>query len=288
MHFTYKSPDSSKLSQGDILVKTDEIKLILSQAHPHYLKDDYLYLIVLTQSCDLHHGNSRYITLAAVRPLELLIARELQNYQSDELEKKSKILDTRKKDYLSRFIEHLLKNNEPEYFYLNEDVSMGLSESCVAFLRLSIAIKYDLHYSACLRAKKLELQDIFKAKLGWLVGNMYSRVGTEEWVPEYKTESEFIEIIQQIIETNCILIDNVKDVLKELRGKYTPIQLSTMNLKELQQEIEMIKIPTRKDKFLERFTDVLSGIEFSSVDQSLKKKIVNEIKNDPGLSALLK
>ena len=76
----------------------------------------------------------------------------------------------------------LLNNNHPEYFYLAEDVDCHLSEACVAFLKLAIPIKSE-HYDRCLAARISQLKEIFQAKLGWLAGNIYSRVGTPDWVP---------------------------------------------------------------------------------------------------------
>ncbi len=187
-HFTYKEPASTQLQQGDILRKTEDIKNLLKIVHPHYLKEDYLYFLVLTQSCDLERRSSKackapYITLAAVRPIELLLEREIKQYQIQHDLAKGKIIDRSYYAKLQSFTEKLLNNNATEYFYLHEDAGMGFSESCVAFLRLSIAIKSKDHYETCLNAKILELDDTFKAKLGWLVGNIYSRVGTHDWVP---------------------------------------------------------------------------------------------------------
>lgn len=51
----------------------------------------------------------------------------------------------------------------------------------VAYLKVSIPLKSGEHYDKCLKAKRIELADEFKAKLGWLIGDMYSRVGTTDW-----------------------------------------------------------------------------------------------------------
>ena len=198
-HFTYTDKadvDYETLKQGDILQKNEEIKSIIAEIHPHYLKHDYKYFIVLTQSCDLVRRNglpckASYISLAAVRPFDLLLKREIEKYQSTDIEKKGKICKTEVKPLLQQFLGRLYNNNEQEYFYLNEDDSYGFSEPMVAFLRLSIAVKADLHYEKCLRSKIIELSENFTAKLGWLVGHMYSRVGTVDWVPDMLDENAF-------------------------------------------------------------------------------------------------
>ena len=47
------------------------------------------------------------------------------------------------------------------------------------FLPLSVAVRAD-HYDACLQAKVAQLDHIFAAKVGWLTGNLYSRVATPD------------------------------------------------------------------------------------------------------------
>ena len=82
-HFTYTIRLEDDLCQGDVLKKTEPVVGLLGEVHPHYVEDDYTHFLVLTQTCDLVRGRggpgckSRYITLAPVRPLDLLIGREI-------------------------------------------------------------------------------------------------------------------------------------------------------------------------------------------------------------------
>ena len=87
-HFTYSRSTSSNLMQGDVISKTSGLKRLLEEVHPHYLQDDYTHFLVITQSCDLvkrggKDCKSRYITLAAVRPLTLVLEREIRTLQDD-------------------------------------------------------------------------------------------------------------------------------------------------------------------------------------------------------------
>src|SRR4051794_9957527 len=188
-HFTYNSPDALSLRQGDLIRRTDEVFRIISEIHPYFASESYNYFLLLTQSCDLQRrdGNkckSRYITIAAVRSLQECLKREALPLLSTNIENKTgNILDEKNRSKLRDILEKLLNNNHPDYFYLHQSVEYGLTDSCVAFLRVSIALRAELHYDLLLNAKVLELKDEFKAKLGWLVGNLYSRVGTEDWVP---------------------------------------------------------------------------------------------------------
>lgn len=224
-HFTYcRPPNRNILQQGDILLKNEQIVNMLREIHPHYLKDDYTHFIVLTQTCDLMRRGknlcrAKYITLAAVRPLDLFLSREIHSYQPTDLEIKANVCSKGFKYKVKQLLERLLNNNESEYFYLHEEPEMNFSNNSVAFLRLSIAIRTTEHYDTCLEARILSLSDIFKAKLGWLVGNMYSRVGTEEWIPRY-TNNEFKKLIDGLLNATCFWVDQkrlnkVKDIIPD-------------------------------------------------------------------------
>src|ERR1035437_4182653 len=91
MDFVFASPEQTEqnsLLQGDLLVRNEELQSILSQAHGYYAAaPDYNYFLVLTQSCDLVRRRSkptaRYITLAAARPLTLVVDRFLATIRHD-------------------------------------------------------------------------------------------------------------------------------------------------------------------------------------------------------------
>lgn len=188
LHFTYKKPNSSQLNQGDILRKTPELLALIETVHPHYAREDYLYFQVLTQTCDLVRRDgkkckTRYITLAAVRALDLVVERAIEGI-SEKTKFQGKIFcaDTSKR-FLEDIINKLLNNNDPHHFFLQAEPDLGLAMPCCTQLHLSISIRANEHFDVCLNSKILELSENFRAKLGWLVGNLYSRVGTEDYVP---------------------------------------------------------------------------------------------------------
>ena len=221
MHFTYQKPKGD-LQQGDVLRIDDQIKNILTKFHPYYASHrDYRYLMVLTQSCDLvRHKNqickARYITLAAVRSLETALSRELVKHQRSSLETGGGLCSIDRQRWVEDFVVKLLNNNNPEYFYLAEDVDCHLGEACVAFLKLAIPVKSE-HYDTCLAARVAQLQEIFQAKLGWLIGNMYSRVGTPDWVPTGTTDEGFADLIETILTRMCLWVD--QSVLNRLQSE---------------------------------------------------------------------
>jgi hypothetical protein len=171
------------------LQRTSALDELLKTVHPHfYQHPKNRYFLVLTQSCDLvvrQGGQCKapYISLAPVRSLDLVLDRQLAQSSLENVKAELPVVTAKSKQKLSDFLYRLFNNNEPGYFYLDSR-DTALDVDCVAFLNLSIAIKTELHFQTCLDAKILQLNDTFQAKLGWLVGQMYSRVGTRDWEPK--------------------------------------------------------------------------------------------------------
>jgi hypothetical protein len=156
---------------------------------PHfYQHPKNLFFMVLTQSRDLvlrqPGGGCKapYIAIAPVRPLDLIVERHVAQTTAADVSSPPPVVSDKLKTKASEFLMRLLNNNEPGYFFLyGGDTPLG--SDCVAFLNLSIAIKSELHFSSCLEAKILQLASEFQAKLGRLLGQLFSRVGTQDWEP---------------------------------------------------------------------------------------------------------
>lgn len=190
MHFTYdgESFDKTILKQGDLLTKTPELNAILEKYHNYFSKDQYTHFLVLTQTCDLilRKGGdykARYITLAAVRPLEDAIEKQLAGAEGAQTPDGRVYFSDRHREKLTEFLRKLHNNNDPHHFFLKAAPDHGLTNDSCSFLQLSVPIKTIDHYKTCCAAKCLQLNEGFRAKLGFLVGDLYSRVGTEDYVP---------------------------------------------------------------------------------------------------------
>jgi hypothetical protein len=287
MHFTYDHPETTCLRQGDVLRRTEGVDSILAQVHPHYHQNAAnRFLIVLTQSCDLERraGQSckaRYITIAAVRLASLAIEREIDNHRT-ALEARARVAKQSHRFQVERFVEHLLNNNEPAYFYLHEDITAGLDEPQCAFLRLSIPIKARLHYETCLAAKLLQLKPEFQAKLGWLVGDMYSRIGTADWVPTVESEADFKARVTKIVESETLWVEPKKHklLLTALEQCTEPITLDVAT-----RELKRISLPTRKQKVVARLRDLVDPLP---MDEAARRNLYNQLDNDSDLAELLK
>jgi hypothetical protein len=286
-HFTYRGPEGTNLQQGDLLTKTDDLRALLAEIHPHYRrKDDYTHFFVLTQSCDLVRRDgksckSKYISVAAVRPLSLVIEREIGRHQ-DHFDGIAGICSKSKRVVVEQFVERILNNNEPEYFYLEPEPALGLHEPSCAFLRLSIAVRAEEHYEKLLAARLLSLDDVFQAKLGWLVGNMYSRVGTADWVPDNLTESEFSAKVKSFLDDAVRWVDG-----DQLRAAKRLVPEGLANRDAMRDLVTETKVPKRKDRVLDAVLKVARD-QALVVDEDAAKKLRVRLENDPDFSGLLK
>ena len=288
-HFTYAPLDVNQLNQGDVLKRTPELETILREVHPHYTRADYPFFIVLTQSCDLipRDGGpcaSRYVTLAAVRPLRLVLEREVRRFQYSSIDKKLGICNRAQHPKMVQLAERLLNNNQEEYFFLQRKPGSGFEDDHCAFLQLSIALKAELHYETLLAAKILQLSESFQHKLGHLVGTMYSRVGTEDWVPEHATEAEFrsrtCELVEDLV--GWLEKDLHQRVLKELR-KLQDEQQTPEKLIEVVGQIRK----TREAKLKDGLDSIERVLHEAGIEPVLSGKIRRRLESNGNIRSRL-
>ncbi len=258
MHFTYQElPFAKDLLQGDVIKRTPDVDAILAEVHPHFFRrPDNKFFIVITQDCDLVRRkgdacDSRYISIAPVRPLSLVVNRYLERYLQKGFTSVP-ICNQGDQGRIRNFLERLLNNNEGNYFYLKAEPSRDFPEDCCAFLALSIAIKSNLHYQTLLAARILELKDSFRAKLGWLVGQMYARVGTVDWVTE-----EMRHAVDGILSSSSIWVEERK--LRNLRKLVLEWETDhpgeTLDAKVVAALAD--KVPRRKESVVQQTVELL-------------------------------
>ena len=180
---------------------------------------------------------------------------------------------------VTEFLQRLYNNNEPGYFYL-DCADTELPTDCVAFLNLSIAIKSTLHMDKCIAAKVLELTDTFQAKLGWLVGQQYSRVGTPDW-PEEKIRDK----IKRTLSEAAIWVEDSKIALLEEEMKNRSDDEYNRTVTSADIDAVMRRVPTKKQRVLDQAMQVLGTIV---TDQKIRQLVRRELDNDASLAALLK
>jgi len=277
-HFAYDPPTGSNLRQGDLIAKHPGIQEICRAVHPYYLKEDYTHFLVLSQSCDLvrRPGGSctaRYLSLAAVRPFDLVLAREIARHQHTELERAGCICANEYRQVVEQFVERVLNNNEPEYFYLHADPELDLPSPCCAFLRLSVAVK-ELHYDTLLSARVLSLTDAFAAKLGWLIGNVYSCVGTEDWTDHISGEA-FKEWVGKLLDEAVEWHDR-----KRIQAAVRAIDPGTISkgLDAIRDRLQGLVLPKRKEILLDRVRAIAEALQ---IDPKQADELEKRLGNDP-------
>ncbi len=283
-HYVYDVTKNTELCQGDVLKRSPALIGLFDEYFPYYSKHrDYIYFMVLTQTCDLVRRdgepcNASYISLAAVRPIKDVVLMEAWKHQPASLQG-TKIVGTIVRNKLAMFLESLMDNNKAGLFYLHTDLDVGITEPCCAFLQLSISFR-SVHYDKCLDAKIAQLKEPFQAKLGWLIGNMYSRVATTEWNIERKDEKVAkvaSKMLGQTIE--AIDDDRIKVALNELQADGT---LGTMTPEQIAAAVKNKKIDPKLTQFKKRAQVTMADIK---VFEPIRALAVSALKSDAELKA---
>jgi hypothetical protein len=184
-HWTYCEIDAtdSDLKQGDILARTDDLVLVLESVHPHFKAEKYLGFLVLTQTCDLVRRpdgcKTNYITLAVIRSLDPVLDELFRGYGASAF---PGVYVKEQRESARQLVERITNQNEQSHglFYLHGDGGAGISEASVALLRVAFTLRVE-HYGMLTAARRGRLRPEFANKLGWLIGNLYSRIGTPDW-----------------------------------------------------------------------------------------------------------
>lgn len=286
-HFTYaQRPNCNTLCQGDVIKITDELRDVLETYHSYFINNQYTYFIVLTQSCDLVRRDGKmckspYITLAAVRTFSDYLRKTIGNEYYVESVNSILLLESGNKEKKCyEAIERLYNNTESDYFFLFHEDAFKFYEDMVAYLKVSIPLKNE-HYDICLAGKILELSDEFKAKLGWLVGNMYSRVGTHDW-DDKMGKSEREAMIQSVLRKNFIITNKAR-----LRKTVKELSSGNIETKEQAMEyIEKIEVETNYDKAMNIISNCINNIK--GLEKAQKDMLLASIRSKKQLADLIK
>jgi hypothetical protein len=292
MHFTYDSLDRDLLYQGDVLKRTEPLVTTIKAVHPHFADPKYTYFMVLTQSCDLVRRSNkdckaRYVTVAAVRPLRKAIERELESLQYDEVERELKFCEESRKAKLVQFMERLMNNNEPDYFFLFQEQTFGLKDDLCAFLQLTIPLKTSLHYDTLLGAKILQLKESFQHKLGSLVGAIYSRIGTDDWLPGNCDAVYFKDATTRPLENEDLVLWLDKEIHKKVVSemKVLPPDERTIDcMKAIIERLKQAKVG-RLDEILNTIANTLVQL---GVEPGVVQNATQRLKNEPSFTTRVK
>jgi hypothetical protein len=281
VHWTYEAyDDSDELEQGDLLQPTEALQRIFASVHPHFRNSKYLAYIITTQSCDLVLRRSQpkasYINLATVRPLSEVLHKILGTVAKPI---GVGIFRSSAKGDVRRFLERLLNQNEQAsgLFFIHADSDLGIAEPAVAFLRVTVALRAD-HYDVLRAARVGRLTPEFRAKLGWLTGNLYARPATQDWGEKADRRKLFNNLIDQAMREARWIDDEIVE-----RAAKEGIDLSTAS----PESVDELRSPSRLDRALEELEAQLTEI---APDLTLEQrtKLRNRLRNSGKFTKLLK
>jgi hypothetical protein len=296
-HFTYSSElDAFNLSQGDLIKRSAEVDEVVKGIHPYfYQQEENKYFIIVTQSCDLYRRNgacsARYITVAAVKSLKVTVGRYMDSVLSDPIQRRLQFGDERLRQMTLQFLDRLFNNNEKEYFFLSKDLESGLSDDYCAFLKLNVPFRAAEHYDVFLRSKILQLSEPFQHKLGYALGNTYSRVGTKDWVPTvYEERKAFDEKLNNVLDQykGIVWYDNdvykyIKNELKIL-GPEEKEQVDMEKIAELSGNYGKLRAQRLKN-MIDELGKVMSEV---GVDEAMVTTFKKRIKNNTAFTSAIK
>jgi hypothetical protein len=201
-HWTYKPFDRSDgLFQGDIIAR-EPLLGVLGEVHKHFCDPKYLAFIVVTQTCDLvvRSGvcKTRYIGLAVVRSLASVLPELLDEMLQPSI---SGVYPEEDRQRCEELLHRVLNQNEQAHgmVYIHPDGDIGIGEPAVALLRVSITLRAREHYRILQDARVGRMDTEYRNKMGWLAGNLYSRIDTTDW--RERTQGDQLEdgIISQLL-----------------------------------------------------------------------------------------
>ena len=278
-HWSYKNKPSADLEQGDVLKTSEPLLSLLSEYHPYYAKHaENRFYIVITQSCDLvnrnNSCNARYISIAPVRPLKIIVRREYED-KLNKIDDGAPFASYRVKSEVERFLERLFNNNEPSYYYLEAEPAAGISEPMCAVLTLPIALKAE-HYGVFLESRIISIRDSFQAKLGWLIGQSYSRVGTQDFEQSaLKIKvAEVTDILATWLEPSDV--ENLKTLIETRKNINSDELINSEVIGEL-----IKQIPKKKASAIECILNIAEELKLADNPSPARRSLRLKLEKDP-------
>ncbi|MGD1151562.1 MAG: hypothetical protein ABR911_01610 [Syntrophales bacterium] len=290
MHWTYEKecpPKDAALRQGDILERTDELLTLFNEVHPHFCDEKYRGFLVLTQTCDLvkrEQGcSATHITLSVIRSMQDLISDVLRSrfgYLAPGVYVEGK------KKYVEQLIERIINQNEQALglFYLHPDADVGIPVHSVSILRVSIAVRAEEHYNTLANARIGRLEQLFQSRLGWMVGNLYSRVAVRDWKDEAVANE--IALMKDLL---CFGNRAPIWIGKKTREKCKKagINIEELSPSDIEGMISRLREPEAKEKVIKRVMELIKN-NLPKMPPEKLEKFETHLSNDQKLDAFMK
>jgi hypothetical protein len=284
--------DMADLSQGDILKPTEDLSKVFAEVHPHFNDPKYLAFLITTQSCDLVRRNgrecsARFINVVVVRLLEHVLLWLLDSVCEKVI--LGGVYTDDSKARAENLIRKIINQNEQALglFYLHPDAHIGINEPAVALLRVGVTFRVD-HYETIRRARIGSLNKEFESKLGWLVGNLYSRVGTQDWTDSSERVVSQNQLVQMILHTKDsdsrpIWIPKKAAKAAEKAG----VRLANLNRDTIVEAVEKHRPTPRVDEAAEIAAKVMEEL-VPGTDQNVLRKFAMRLRNHAAFSSMLR
>lgn len=246
--------------------------------HHHFTDEKYVGFLVATQTCDLVLRNkspkAQYITVAVIRPLGNLIHKFISQVTSPVLPGVFPLSGKKRtKDLLTK----IFNQNEQSLgvFFLHGDADSGVAEPSIAMLRITVALRSQ-HYEVLQEARVGRVNDEYRAKLGWLLGNLYARPATRDWQERDGGKQKLDELISQYLNEQSLglgpqWIDD--EVLLEAKARKFEIAGAT------REELDQLRPKPRHERSLEYIREELERVA-PELDSSTIEKLANRLKNN--------
>jgi hypothetical protein len=283
-HWTYAPfSEESDLLQGDILEPTEELRSVLKAVHPHFLDAKYNAFLLITQSCDLVIRNkrcgTRYLVIAVVRPLESVI-HDCLSHVCRTIAEGIYLQET--KWAAKQLLQRIFNQNEQTLglFYLHPDSEAGINIPSVALLRVTVTLRAE-HYDVLRNCRRGRLGTEFRNKLGWLVGNLYSRIGTEDWSEPQEREKELEKYIKQFLDGGEAMLNSPNWFPESWvnAAKEKGIQLDTVQLDDLPLVLKSCKPKEVKELAIEQVIRVIHEV-LPDIDEANLSRLGKRLAND--------
>ncbi len=283
MHWSYSQSIGGDLTQGDILLPTEALRKALDVAHRWFNDPKYLGFVVISQTCDLVRRDSGpcktpYIEIAVVRPFRAYVLALLRQ-QCDWIG--DRYFPSTERNRANDLIDRIINQNEASLgiYYLHPEAAIGLAEGSIALLRVSIALRAEEHYDALVGARRGRLDPEFANKLGWLCGNLYSRVGIKDWKETEEDQKTASAIKRAFLDdgdgSGPRFVDCPKKFLDDI-GKGT-LKLQNATGPDIESKIREYAAKPYKEKALDAVVRVLEG---QQVDAAVRTRIRNVLNSD--------
>jgi len=250
----------------------------MNEVHPHFLDDKYVGFLVATQSCDLvlRKGTSKapYVNLAVIRPLNNVVHKLIAQVSTPI---KPKVFLKSEKGRIKDLLVRIFNQNEQALgvFFLHEDADSGIAEPSVVLLRVTVAVKSE-HYALLQKARVGRLNDEFRAKLGWLLGNLYARPATRDWSEREGGRLQLEGLVSNYLDEQAMGegVTWIDDELVKV-AKTKNIDLNVVSF----QELEQYRPKPRHEQSLDQIREELRKVAPELADEKVDK-LTNRLKNN--------